>query len=110
VAKTQYRTTLDTSVYIDTEGAEDDKREIDRAIADIDKALEKLRPGGLDASIFQGNIYDSTHEDMENMWRRLSEQRRKCVDMKNDITNIVNHYVTLDREIRRRALEVFTNG
>ena len=110
MAKTQYRTSLDSSVYIDPAGAEQDKREIDKAIAEIDKALNLLNPFNLDNSLFQGNTFEMTRDMFDDTAKRLRKQRERCVEIRNEITRIVNHYVTLDREIQRRMSEVFGNG
>ena len=110
MGKTQYMTSEDSSVYIDPDGAEQDKREIDKAIAEIDKALELLKPSNIDTTVFQGNAYEMTRDKFEEIRKQLVDQRQKCIEIKNDITSIVNHYIALDHEIQRKVSEVINGG
>ena len=110
MGRTQYMTSENSSVYIDPTGAEQDKREINNAIREINNALTLLKSDNLDESLFQGYIFEGTRQKLQDYTKRLETLRGDCEKARDDITSIVNHYVTLDREVQRRVAQALSGG
>ena len=110
MSKTHFMTSPDTTIYIDPAGADRDRREINSAIESLEEALALLKPDSIDTSLFQGNAYEQTRDRFGEICKRLENQRQICINMREDITRIVNHYIALDREIQKRVSEVISGG
>ena len=110
MGKTQYMTTANSSVYIDPTGADQDKREINNAIKEINDALTQLKKDNLDESLFRGYIFEGTRQKLQDYTKRLETLRGDCERAREDIAGIVDHYVALDSEVQRKVAQTMSGS